>query len=54
MSLDFEDRSRSFCAAYIAASPERRFVLGRGDYAASIAAALPIAGFIDELEAMDD
>ncbi|MCX6519251.1 MAG: FkbM family methyltransferase [Actinobacteria bacterium] len=48
MSLAFEDRARAFCAAYLAAPPELRFVLGRGDYAMSIAAVLPIAGFVDD------
>lgn len=48
MSAGFEARSRAFCDDYVAAPPDRRFVMGRGDYAASIAAMLPIGGFVDD------
>lgn len=41
-------RARSFSERFLAAPPARRYVLGRGDYAASIAAALPIGGFVDD------
>lgn len=44
----FEARSRSFCEAFTSAHLSRRFVLGRGEYAASVARAIPIAGFVDD------
>ena len=45
---DFETHARLFCEQYRQASVGRRFVLGRGEYAASIAEVLPIAGFVDD------
>jgi FkbM family methyltransferase len=47
-SSNFEVLSKSFCRRYLAAPIGERFVLGRGDYASSIADALPIAGFVDD------
>lgn len=44
----FEQRARDFVERYLRAPVEQRFVLGRGDYAASIAAVLPIAAFVDD------
>ncbi|MDO8392677.1 MAG: FkbM family methyltransferase [Actinomycetota bacterium] len=44
----FEERARAFCDSYLSAPAHRRFVLGRGEYAASIAASVPIAGFVDD------
>lgn len=45
---DLRVTSERFCADYVDASVDQRFVLGTGDYARSIAAALDIAGFIDD------
>jgi FkbM family methyltransferase len=45
---EFEQRAQSFCRAFVEAPVDRRFVLGRGEYAASIAAVLPIGGFVDD------
>ena len=45
---EFEQRARSFCQRFAEAPVDRRFVMGRGEYAASIAAVLPIGGFIDD------
>ncbi len=43
-----EQRARSFCEQFANAPAERRFVLGRGEYAASIAAVMPIGAFVDD------
>ena len=42
------DRAEAFCRAFADAPVAKRFVLGRGDYAASVAAAIPIGGFVDD------
>ncbi|MBI5087826.1 MAG: FkbM family methyltransferase [Actinobacteria bacterium] len=44
----FEARARTFVDDFLRAPVEQRFVLGRGEYAASIARALPIGGFVDD------
>lgn len=45
---EFASRAQQFCADFLAAPVERRFVLGRGDYAASIGAAVALAGYVDD------
>jgi len=44
----FEGRSRSFCQEFLAAPAARRYILGRGEYAASIARVVPVRGFVDD------
>ena len=41
-------QAQIFCLDYINAAKERRFVLGTGDYARSVAKTLPIAAFVDD------
>jgi len=48
MSTDLATRAGAFCQAFLAAPPTRRFVLGRGTYATSIARAIEIGGFVDD------
>jgi FkbM family methyltransferase len=48
MIADRIDRAQDFCTAFIDAPAARRFVLGRGEYATSIADAIEIAGFVDD------
>ena len=45
---DLRVTSEQFCADYIHTSVDKRFVLGTGEYARSISAAIEIAGFIDD------
>jgi FkbM family methyltransferase len=52
-SITFESAAQTFCRKFAAAAPQHRFVLGRGDYAASIAETVTIAAFIDDF-ARDD
>jgi FkbM family methyltransferase len=48
VSLDFASRAERFCEGFLAAEPSSRFVLGRGEYAQSIARSIPIGGFVDD------
>lgn len=47
-----ESRSRDFCDAFASAEPSRRFVMGIGEYAQSIATAVEIAGFVDDFTSL--
>lgn len=42
------ESSRAFCASYVSAPAAKRFVLGTGEYARSIADALEISAFVDD------
>ena len=44
----WEENARQFCSDFLQAEPQDRFVMGSGEYAQSIADALPIAGFVDD------
>lgn len=47
-NTDPEVRARAFCREFVAAPPSRRYVLGRGEYAASIGRVLDLGGYVDD------